>query len=135
MLSSLTRVSSSLLLPGCADSLVTVSFTFGAPDDSDWSKVICILGLASYLAFFSTGLGPGNWVVVSEVFATSIRAKAMSIAVFPKFIASIDMARILFVIGRYLHRIVSLFVYLLTRNERQNIGRDGSVLCGDYRRS
>lgn len=53
---------------------------------------MCILGLASYLAFFSIGLGPGNWVVVSEVFATSIRAKAMSVAVFPNRVTATIMA-------------------------------------------
>ena len=50
------------------------------------------MALATYLAFFSTGLGPGNWVVVSEVFATSIRAKAMSVAVVPNRITSTVMS-------------------------------------------
>jgi hypothetical protein len=51
-----------------------------------------ILGLALYLAFFSSGLGPGNWVVVSEVFSLSIRAKAMSVAVLPNRITATIMA-------------------------------------------
>jgi len=33
-----------------------------------------------YLAFFSVGMGPGAWLIPSEIFATSIRAKAMSLA-------------------------------------------------------
>ena len=41
-----------------------------------------IFGLALYLAFFSVGLGPGAWLIPSEVFATSIRAKSMSVATF-----------------------------------------------------
>lgn len=41
-----------------------------------------ILGLAVYLAFFSIGMGPGAWLVPSEVFTTSIRGKAMSVATF-----------------------------------------------------
>jgi len=32
--------------------------------------------------FFSLGMGPGAWLIPSEVFATSIRAKAMSLATF-----------------------------------------------------
>jgi len=60
--------------------------------DSDWSKIMTVVGLAFYLAFFSTGLGPGNWVVVSEIFATSIRAKAMSVAVLPNRITATIMA-------------------------------------------
>jgi len=61
-------------------------------EDSNLSKLLTVVGLALYLAFFSTGLGPGNWVVVSEVFATSIRAKAMSVAVLPNRITATIMA-------------------------------------------
>jgi MFS family permease len=39
-----------------------------------------ILALAIYLSFFSIGMGPGAWLVASEVFTLSIRGKAMSIA-------------------------------------------------------
>jgi hypothetical protein len=46
------------------------------------STIFVVIGLAVYLAFFSLGLGPGAWLVPSEVFATCIRAKAMSIAAF-----------------------------------------------------
>ena len=69
---------------------MVVSGTFVS--DHPVSKVVTILALAAYLAFFSTGLGPGNWVVVSEVFATSIRAKAMSVAVVPNRIMSTIMS-------------------------------------------
>ena len=41
-----------------------------------------IFGLAVYLAFFSIGMGPGAWLIPSEVFSTSIRGKAMSVATF-----------------------------------------------------
>jgi len=78
------------LYKGCAASLVVVSFTFRF--ENRISEIICIFGLAAYLAFFSIGLGPGNWVVVSEVFATSIRAKAMSVAVFPNRATATIMA-------------------------------------------
>ncbi|CAJ1911319.1 unnamed protein product [Cylindrotheca closterium] len=39
-----------------------------------------ITGMALYLSFFSIGMGPGAWLIPSEVFATSIRAKGMSLA-------------------------------------------------------
>lgn len=67
-----------------------VSLTFMS--DSDLSKIMTVLGLACFLAFFSTGLGPGNWVVVSEIFALSIRAKAMSVAILPNRITATIMA-------------------------------------------
>lgn len=47
----------------------------------NWSNsVAVILGLAVYLSFFSLGMGPGAWLVASEVFSLSVRGKAMSIA-------------------------------------------------------
>jgi len=66
-------------LLGCAVSLFIVSMSFigGAS-----SEAMAIFGLALYLAFFSIGMGPGAWLIPSEVFSTMIRAKAMSVATF-----------------------------------------------------
>jgi MFS family permease len=77
-------------LLGCTVSLLVVSATFRS--DTPTSKVVTIVALGFYLAFFSTGLGPGNWVVISEIFATSIRAKAMSVAIFPNRVTATIMA-------------------------------------------
>jgi len=77
-------------LLGCAASLLLVSATISTGTEASEASVV--VGLALYLAFFSSGLGPGNWVVVSEVFATSIRAKAMSVAVLPNRITATIMA-------------------------------------------
>jgi len=44
--------------------------------------VLGIIALAIYLSFFSLGMGPGAWLIPSEVFSTTIRAKAMSLATF-----------------------------------------------------
>ena len=77
-------------LVGCAASLAFVSLMFAS--DSQLSKILIVVALAFYLAFFSSGLGPGNWVVVSEVFATSIRAKAMMVAILPNRITATIMA-------------------------------------------
>ena len=66
-------------LTGCAASLLVVSLTF-LGQETPVSQTLTIVGLASYLAFFSIGIGPGNWVVVSECFSLSNRAKGMSVA-------------------------------------------------------
>jgi len=75
---------------GCAASLLFVSFTITS--DTTASKFLTVLGLASYLAFFSLSIGPGAWVVVSEIFCTSIRAKAVSVALFPNRVIATVMA-------------------------------------------
>ena len=65
---------------GCAASLVVVSVTFS--DTTKAGQILTVVGLALYLAFFSCALGPGGWLIPSEMFAMCIRAKAMSVATF-----------------------------------------------------
>ena len=66
-------------------SLVGMTFSLGLVAvakliDSGLSTGAQLAGVALYLAFFSTGVGPGSWLIPSEVFSVSIRAKAMSVA-------------------------------------------------------
>lgn len=56
--------------------LMSVTMFFGFA----YKKVIIGLGCVAYLGFYAIGIGPGAWLVASEVFSSSIRAKAMSIA-------------------------------------------------------
>jgi MFS family permease len=45
-----------------------------------------------YVASFGVGLGPGVWVVISELFPTRIRGRAMSIATVSLWLACILVA-------------------------------------------
>merc|ERR1719437_1386 len=56
------------------------------------SSAFAIIGLSLYLSFFSVGMGPVAWLIPSEVFPTSIRAKAMSIATLSNRIIATIMA-------------------------------------------
>ena len=67
---------------------VLISFSFVGDNNS----VFAIVGLALYLSFFSVGMGPVAWLIPSEVFPTSIRAKSMSIATFCNRIVATVMA-------------------------------------------
>lgn len=59
--------------------LMLAAFNFlGSSANSGFS----VFALALYLAMFSLGIGPGAWLIPSEVFPTCIRAKAMSVATF-----------------------------------------------------
>ena len=62
-----------------AVSLTMIAIAFFI-DDSH--PIFALVGLAMYLSFFSLGMGPGAWLIPSEVFSTTIRAKAMSMATF-----------------------------------------------------
>jgi SP family arabinose:H+ symporter-like MFS transporter len=33
-----------------------------------------------YVAFFAIGMGPGPWLIISEIFPTKVRGRAASIA-------------------------------------------------------
>ena len=67
---------------------ILTSFSFVGENPS----TLAIIGLSLYLSFFSVGMGPIAWLVPSEIFPTSIRAKAMSIATLSNRIVATLMA-------------------------------------------
>ena len=75
---------------GMTFALLMISFTFFS--NSNTSSGFAVFGLALYLSFFSLGMGPGAWLVPSEIFGPSIRAKAMSVATFSNRIVATLMA-------------------------------------------
>ena len=58
--------------------MVSISYYVAGNDKPN--PIFTVTGLGLYLAFFSFGMGPIAWLIPSEVFATCIRAKAMSLA-------------------------------------------------------
>lgn len=60
-----------------AISLVALGFSFA---QEEAIPSVSIFSLALFYAFFSLGLGPGAWLVPSEVFSLKMRAKSMSAA-------------------------------------------------------
>ncbi|KAG7361010.1 D-xylose-proton symporter [Nitzschia inconspicua] len=77
-------------LVGMCGACILTSFSFFGKNKN--KSTFAIVGLSLYLSFFSVGMGPGAWLIPSEVFATSIRAKAMSIATFFNRITATLMA-------------------------------------------
>jgi sugar porter (SP) family MFS transporter len=62
---------------GMGLSLAALGFVFSA----GLVRPSSVLGvILCYVAFFSFGMGPGVWVVISELFPTRIRGRAMSVA-------------------------------------------------------
>jgi sugar porter (SP) family MFS transporter len=62
---------------GMGVSLTVLGFVFRAGSATPTSVLALIL---CYVACFSFGMGPGVWVVISELFPTRIRGRAMSLA-------------------------------------------------------
>ena len=75
---------------GMTLALCLISFTFFGGGQS--KSGFAVFGLALYMSFFSIGMGPGAWLIPSEIFATSIRAKSMSVATFWNRITATLMA-------------------------------------------
>jgi sugar porter (SP) family MFS transporter len=69
---------------GMGLSLAALGFLFRANASAGTPILILIL---CYVGFFSVGMGPTVWVVLSEVFPTRIRGRAMSIATISLWIA------------------------------------------------
>lgn len=72
------RVILALSLAGCTVASTLMAFSFY----KDLPHTFVVYGLLVYLCFYSFGMGPGAWVVASEIFPLGIRAKAMGLAIF-----------------------------------------------------
>jgi sugar porter (SP) family MFS transporter len=57
--------------------LLHLGYSFGT---TEVSRVIVLLDFLAYLAAFCLGLGPVFWLLISEIYPTTIRAQAMSVA-------------------------------------------------------
>jgi len=57
--------------------LLHLGYSFGT---TEVSRVIVLVDFLAYLAAFCLGLGPVFWLLISEIYPTTIRAQAMSVA-------------------------------------------------------
>jgi sugar porter (SP) family MFS transporter len=60
-----------------AVTLFHLSFTLAQPVPTRW---IVVADIICYLAAFNIGLGPIFWLLISEIYPTTVRGKAMSVA-------------------------------------------------------
>lgn len=78
-----------VLLVGCAGAglalaVTGVCFAMGLDDGAVIIALLCV-----FVAFFAFSLGPIKWIVISEIFPTSIRARAMGVATVAVWITDI----------------------------------------------
>ena len=66
--------------------IVSINFYFEEYDS------VTIIGLTLYMSSFAIGMGPVGWLLPSEIFFTSLRAKAMSLATFFNRVSAATMA-------------------------------------------
>jgi len=54
--------------------LLVIGFSVGV------SPLLMLASILLYVAFFALGMGPGPWLIISEIFPTKVRGRAASIA-------------------------------------------------------
>nr|WP_274636280.1 sugar porter family MFS transporter [Microbacterium bovistercoris] len=72
-----------LLLIGTAGLTVAIVFLgvfFASPALQQHASYLALVALLIYIASFAVGLGPVFWLMISEIYPTGIRSKAMSVA-------------------------------------------------------
>ena len=81
-----------LLIGGClamTASLLVVGLTVGGSDND---AAITLIGLGAYILAFAVSLGPLPYVLMSEVFPLSVRARGMSLAAATSWLLNIVVA-------------------------------------------
>lgn len=76
-----------LLLLGSGGMAASLAFLGAALVLQGESSPYLLAGILSYVAFFAVGLGPVVWLLLSEIFPTAIRGRAMSLATISLWIA------------------------------------------------
>ena len=69
-------------IPGMIGALIILALFFNIAS-------IAVLGLVLYIIFFGISLGPVAWVFIAEIYPLEIRGKAVSIALFMNWLASL----------------------------------------------
>ena len=63
--------------------LIGVKFYFGV-----FSALFILIAILCYCTFFAIGLGTGCWLVISEIFPTRVRGRAVSICTFSLWVSN-----------------------------------------------
>lgn len=67
-------------LVGMVASLLVLGFAFYISNSSSLVGYLAAGGLMAYVGFFAIGLGPGFWLIISEIYPLKVRGLAMSLA-------------------------------------------------------
>lgn len=71
----------SLLLTSAGGMAISLAILSLGLHSSSISPVVVFGSVLLYVAFFAVGLGPGVWVYIAEIFPTSLRGRATSLAI------------------------------------------------------
>jgi hypothetical protein len=123
--------------------LASVGLGFGlsimnqSKEKLSWAMSLSIVSTYTYVGMHAIGLGPATWVYSSEIFPLKLRAQGASIGVavnrgmnarqFTKRLQLVTWCDIFYVCW-YLYVGWGIHLFILARDKREVLGRDGDAL-------
>ncbi|MGN6205105.1 sugar porter family MFS transporter [Humibacter sp.] len=96
---------------GLTVSLAVLGIYFAVPTlqhTAGWLALICLI---VYIAAFAIGLGPVFWLMISEIFPSGLRSKAMSVSTMTNWAANFVVAGSFLTLNMLITRQGTFFVY------------------------
>jgi sugar porter (SP) family MFS transporter len=104
----------SLLLIGTVGltlSLALLGVYFSFPALQHGAGYVALIGLLVYIAAFAIGLGPVFWLMISEIFPSGVRSKAMSVSTMANWAANFVVAGSFLTLNMLITRQGTFFLY------------------------
>jgi sugar porter (SP) family MFS transporter len=96
---------------GLTLSLAVLGIYFSSSTLQHHAGYLALVGLLVYIASFAIGLGPVFWLMISEIFPTGVRSKAMSVSTMANWAANFIVAGTFITVSQAITRQGTFFVY------------------------
>ncbi len=96
---------------GLTVSLLLIAVYFTTPYLQQNAPYLALVALLIYIASFAVGLGPVFWLMISEIFPTGIRSKAMSVSTVANWGANFIVAATFLSLGNLITRQGTFYLY------------------------
>jgi sugar porter (SP) family MFS transporter len=96
---------------GLTVSLAVLGVYFSIPTLQHTAGYLALVGLLVYIASFAIGLGPVFWLMISEIFPSGVRSKAMSVSTMANWAANFIVAGSFLTLNMAITRQGTFFLY------------------------
>ncbi len=96
---------------GLTSALVVLGVYFASSTLQAQAGYLALVALLVYIASFAIGLGPVFWLMISEIYPTGVRSKAMSVATVANWAANFLVAVTFLSLGQVITRQGTFFLY------------------------
>jgi sugar porter (SP) family MFS transporter len=96
---------------GLTVALAVLGVYFAIPAMQHHAGYVALIGLLVYIASFAIGLGPVFWLMISEIFPTGVRSKAMSVSTMTNWAANFIVAGTFLTLTMAITKQGTFFVY------------------------